>query len=127
MFYKEYTKTFNRGCFMSRCKICSTYNDPYEWPEEMVPNFRQDMCFSCYQKALDAGELDQDNDDDTESEQDLDAEIDPEIDDTPILDDEETDQQTNKEEEDTLNATTYTGNEPDESASIRNLRQMLFG
>lgn len=126
MFYKEYTDNLNWRYFMSRCRICGKYSDPYEWPEEFLPNFRQDMCFDCYQQALNAGEFDQD-DDDSDDEQDSEPEIDPEIDDTPILEDDDSDQPQDKEEEETLDATTDPGNEPDESANIRNLRKMLFG
>ena len=94
---------------MSRCRICGKYSDPYEWPEEFLPNFRQDMCFDCYQQALNAGEFDQNDDDASDDEQDSEPEIDPEIDDTPILEDDDSDQQQNNEEEETLDATTDPG------------------
>ena len=111
---------------MSRCRNCGAYVDPFEWPAESAQDFRPDLCFNCFSEARDNGTLDDSDDDNSESEeQEEEPQIDPDIDDSPCFpEDSET---TNESQEDSNDDDTESGEVPDETKNLRELKRMLFG
>ena len=110
---------------MAKCSVCGSYNDPFEWPSDEVPNYRPDMCFNCFQTARDEGTLEpEEGDSPDQPDQDEEPTVDPEIDDSPCFNDSEN----NETLEDENDESNEPGDEiPDEATNIQNLRKMLFG
>ena len=101
---------------MSRCRLCGSYNDYFEWNPEYREFYNPHICFSCYQEQLSQ------EDDDLETDEPEEIE-----DDAPDL--QAADSATENDNLETEETTDDTESEPlpDDTRSIENIKRMLFG